>query len=70
VTAIFEAETILKLNLEDIEDKKHIAKLVESFKIGSNYCLVFEKYGPSLYEHMKANCYKGYTIAETQVFLR
>ena len=52
-------EYILK---KDPISKFHNVELVQTFNFGSNYCMVFERLGLSLYELMKKNNYRGFPI--------
>lgn len=51
-SAEMEVNMLEHMRENDPNDKHHIVKLVEAFKFGDNYCIVFEKLGDSLYDFM------------------
>jgi len=65
-----EAKTILDIEKRAKKGESGIVNLYESFEFGDNYCMVFEKLGPSLYDFLKANHYKGYPVKYVQEFFK
>ena len=75
VSAKIEADIIRRLNAADPESQSHIVRMTDSFVWESSFVLVFEPLGPSLYDVIKQNEYKGRTYAgfsmhEVQLFAK
>jgi dual-specificity kinase len=43
---------------------------MDSFDFGRNYCMVFERLGPSLYDVIKKNGYRGFNYDLIRVFFK
>jgi serine/threonine protein kinase len=73
-SAILEAEIITNIQKTDVDNKSHCVRLVEFFSFregGRKYlAIVFEKLGKSLYEFIKANNYRGFSIEAIREFAR
>lgn len=74
-SARIEADIIRRLNTADPEDKSKIVRMTDSFVWESSFVLVFEPLGPSLYDIIKRNDYKGggyvgFSMHEVQQFAR
>jgi len=44
----------------------NVLRLLDDFMEGENHCLVFNRLGPSLYDFLKQNKYKGYFVSDIQ----
>ena len=58
-SAKYEAEILEFLAKSKAFNESHVVKLVEHFDYGDHYCLVYELLGPTLYDVVRANHYKG-----------
>ncbi|KAJ3445013.1 serine/threonine-protein kinase minibrain [Anaeramoeba flamelloides] len=77
---IIEKQILEKLNNADPEDKRHVVRLLDSFKYRNHLCFVFELLSLNLYEVLKKTKLKGISIvlvkalalqiAETLQFLK
>lgn len=73
--AKIEAEILQRLCRADPENNSKIVRLYDAFTFDANYGLVFEPLGPSLYDVIKRNDYKGkihsgFSMHEVQQFAR
>ena len=73
--AKIEAEILIRLGRADPENNSKVVKLYDAFPFENNYALVFEPMGPSLYDVIKRNDYKGtvhagFSMYEVQQFAR
>ena len=57
--AKIEADILKQLMAADPEGKSRIVRLYDAFPFEANYALVFERMGPSLFDVIKRNDYKG-----------
>lgn len=69
-SAEIECNILNDLNSKDLNDEKGIVQLKEHFRHGSNYCLVFENLGLSLYELLKKFKYTGFSMRQVQSFFK
>lgn len=58
-SARIEADIIRRLNNADPENNSKVVRMTDSFPWESSFVLVFEPLGPSLYDIIKRNDYKG-----------
>lgn len=65
-----EAEILRKVGNHDADDSHHCVKLWDEFMEGDHFCMVFEPLGPSLFELMQWNRYKGYRMNDIRVIAR
>ena len=50
---------ILTINKNNSNQEANIVELYDRFEYKNNYCMVFEKLGPSLYDFLQHNNYQG-----------
>lgn len=71
-SAEIEAKIIIDINQHDSNKKSHCIQIIEAFPFHSRgekyYAMIFEKVGLSLFEYIKMNKYRGYTISDIQSF--
>lgn len=65
-----ERSIVKEVNRQDPEDKFHVVRYIESFSYCNHYCLVFERLGPSLYDVIKKNNYKGFSHRLVRCFAK
>lgn len=69
-SARIEADIILRIQRKDTKNRSHVVKMLECFEFKDQYysyiALVFERLGSSLYEFIKANKYRGFSIKAIQ----
>lgn len=75
LAAKYEAEVLEYLTRARAFDASHVVRLVGHFTYGEHYCLLYEALGPTLYDVIKSNHYKGGTqlgfpMAQVQSFAR
>lgn len=58
------------LNKKDPENKYGFLKVIDSFDMGPNFCVVFERTGPNLWSILKKNHRQGFSIKLIQSFAR
>jgi len=73
-SAKIEAKLVQKILQEDKYSKSHCIQIIEYFYINKEnyeyFAIVFELLGLSLYDYLKDNSYKGYTMTQIQSFAR
>ncbi len=55
---------------KDPRDEYHLVRYIEHLFHHNHFCIVFEQLGPSLYDIIKKNRYKGYPPYYVQSFAR
>jgi len=75
LAAKYEAEVLEHLARAKAFNTSHVVRLVEHFAYGEHYCLLYEALGPTLYDVIKSNHYKGgtqlgYPMSQVQSFAR
>ncbi|XP_954566.1 serine-threonine protein kinase, putative [Theileria annulata] len=66
-SAKIEADILLDIKNSDVNSESHCVILHDNFMYRNrNMCLVFEKLGPSLYEFLEKNDFKGFFISDIQ----
>jgi serine/threonine protein kinase len=69
--AKIEADILKDINKADPEGTSGCAVMYETFTYEQKfYCLVFEPLGASLYDHLKANSFRGFWMQDIQAFSR
>eukprot|EP01103_Thecamoeba_quadrilineata_P010650 TRINITY_DN2356_c0_g1_i2.p1 TRINITY_DN2356_c0_g1~~TRINITY_DN2356_c0_g1_i2.p1 ORF type:complete len:393 (-),score=39.35 TRINITY_DN2356_c0_g1_i2:183-1361(-) len=66
--AKIEVSILETLNKQDPRNEQHCVQLLDWFEYGAHICLVFHKYGPSLYDLLKRNCFKPFLISQVRDF--
>ena len=70
--AQLEIEILEKIKLKDIHGKSLCVRLLNTFKIKhesqNHVCIGFEKLGRSLYEFIKKNNYRGFSLRNVKLF--
>ena len=56
--------------LKDIGGKRGCIELSDSFMFKNHMCLVFPKYGSSLFDFIKSNKYRGFYLSHVRSFAR
>ena len=73
-SAIVEAKLVEKVLAADKYNKSHCIQIIEYFTFMHRdieyFAIVFELLGLSLYDYLKNNSYKGYTMTQVQSFAR
>ena len=73
-SAKIEAKLVEKILASDKYKKSHCIQIIECFNFShaetDYYAIVFELLGLSLYDFLKNNSYKGYTMTQVQSFAR
>ena len=73
-SAKIEAQLVQKIVSQDKRNKSHCIKVYDHFPFSKGdkeyYAIIFELLGLSLYEFLKKNSYKGYTMPQIQSFAR
>ena len=73
-SAKVEAKLVEKVLAADKYNKSHCIQIIEHFYFSKGdtdyYAIIFELLGLSLYEFLKNNSYKGYTMTQVQSFAR
>ena len=73
-SAIVEAKLVEKILSEDKYNKSHCIQIIEYFTFKHRdieyFAIIFELLGLSLYDYLKNNSYKGYTMTQVQSFAR
>ena len=75
LAAKYEAEVLEYLARAKAFNASHVVRLVEHFTYGEHYCLLYEALGPTLYDVIKRNHYKGgsqlgFPMSQVQTFAR
>ncbi|EAN33393.1 Protein kinase domain protein [Theileria parva strain Muguga] len=66
-SAKIEADILLDIKSSDVNSESHCVVLHDNFMYRNrNMCLVFEKLGPSLYDFLEKNDFKGFFISDIQ----
>lgn len=52
----------------DLDDKRHIVRMLDYFIFRNHLCIAFEMLGPNLFELIKLNNYKGLSLNIVQMF--
>lgn len=66
--ARLEIDVLLHLSLHDPDALYHCVKLYSWFDYCSHVCMVFEKLGPSLYEHLRRNRFRPFTLNQVREY--
>jgi len=61
-----EVDILEKLNELDPNGKSRCVKMLDWFDYHGHICIVFDKLGHSVYEFLKRNCYRPFTIDQVQ----
>jgi len=69
-SAQIESDILFKIQEKDPDSKYGIVKLENAFNYHKNYCMLFEPLSLSLYDFLKKNAYRGFTIDHIQSFAR
>ena len=68
--AKIEVEVLREIGKRDERDEFHCIRLKESFEHEGHACLMFDMYGLSLFDFMKKNHYKPFSLALVQRFAK
>lgn len=66
--ALLEIDVLVQISFHDPEGVFHCVKLFSWFEHLSHVCMVFEKLGPSLYEHLRKKRFQPFSIDEVRSF--
>lgn len=66
--ALVEINIVKTLNKWDPKDKKNVVKLLDDFEWFDHACIVFELLSVNLYQFIKGNSYKGFSLNLTRRF--
>ena len=73
-SAEIESKIITNINSKDVDKRSHCINIKESFHFHScgksYYGMIFEKVGLSLFEFIKMNKYRGYSLPQIQSFAK
>ena len=73
-SAKIEAKLVEKILDADKYNKSHCIKIIEHFYFTKEdieyYAIIFELLGLSLYDFLKSNSYRGYTMTQVQSFAK
>lgn len=66
--ALLEIDVLVHLSFHDPDGRFHCVKLYSWFEHLSHVCMVFEKLGPSLYEHLRKKRFRPFSIDEVRAY--
>jgi dual-specificity kinase len=66
--AKIEINILSDVKKRDVKNKSHTIRMIDSFDYKGHCCIVFEELGLSLYEFLKKNNYRGYSLASIREF--
>lgn len=68
--AMVELQVLATLAANDFDDRYPIVKLLEWFDYRGHVCMVFERLGPSIYDFLRRNNYKGFPLPMARHFMQ
>ncbi|CAG9463093.1 unnamed protein product [Pedinophyceae sp. YPF-701] len=68
--AMIELEVLNTVRINDPAGSHHCVPLLDWFDFRGHICMVFERLGPSLFDFIRKNGYKGFPLAYVQSFAR
>ncbi len=66
--ALLEIDVLVHISIRDPKGIYHCVKLYSWFEHLSHVCMVFEKLGPSLYEHLRKKRFRPFSIDEVRTY--
>jgi dual-specificity kinase len=66
--AKIEINILADIKRHDINNRSHTVRMIDSFDFEGQCCVVFEELGLSLYEFLKKNEYRGYSLASIREY--
>jgi dual specificity tyrosine-phosphorylation-regulated kinase 2/3/4 len=60
--ALVEVKILEKIRIEDADDSANIVKMIDSFYFRGHLCIVFEMLSMNLYEFIKSNNFRGFSL--------
>lgn len=64
--AKLEVRVLIDISKHDPQQEHHLLPLRKWFEFGPHLCIVMPKYGPSLFEFLRRNRYRGFCVAHVQ----
>eukprot|EP00761_Pharyngomonas_kirbyi_P007091 gb/GECH01007100.1/.p1 GENE.gb/GECH01007100.1/~~gb/GECH01007100.1/.p1 ORF type:complete len:328 (+),score=34.42 gb/GECH01007100.1/:1-984(+) len=68
--AKIETDILRKVNEKDPTGENHCVRLYDEFIHRNHMCIVFDRYGPSLFEWIRKNNYVGFPFNQVQAFAK